>query len=46
MNVGLWFGSILPTFVSEVARGGEGRKGLWHCPVKHLGRSAILDAAT
>jgi len=46
MHAGLWFGRILPAFVPEVACGGEGRKGLWHCAVKHLGSSAILGAAT
>lgn len=33
MNAGLLFGSDLPTFVSDVAHGGEGRKGLLQCPV-------------
>lgn len=31
MNAGLLFGSDLPTFVPDVAHGGEGRKG--QCPV-------------
>lgn len=33
MNAGLSFGNNLPTFVPDVAHGGEGRKGLWQCPV-------------
>lgn len=46
MNGGLWLGSILPTFVPDAGDGGESRKELWHCSVKHLGRSAVLDVAT